>query len=179
LIYDTFKDEPGLKFIKEILSPNGQPNKNKTISYLYQHAERQMMETLMQVAKEHRVLLLCHDAFYTKTPAPLLEMRSALRAFGEFGKIKELGHNAWSFNNTALHIEHIREEEGRAAEHYRSQGFPALTDEQIDRKIDWKLNRHRAVMNENYVNENGRDFDNGFRKNFAEYDPELDPFIKD
>jgi hypothetical protein len=175
IIYDTFKDEPGLQNIKEILSPNGQPNKNKTISYLYQHAERRMMETLMDIAKEHRVLLLCHDAFYTKTPAPLLEMRAALRDYGEFGKIKELGHNAWTFNDTVSHIEHIREEERRAAEHYRSQGLPALTDEQIDRKIDWKLNRHRRVMNEDYATENGREFDNGLRRT-SEYAIELDPF---
>jgi len=173
IIYDAVKELPELQSIKEILSPNGLLNRNKTISYLYQHAERAMMDKLMEICREHQVLLLCHDAFYTKKPAPLQEMRSALRNFGEFGKIKELGHNAWTFNHLTAHFDHIRSEELKAAEFFRNQGLPALTEKQIEAKMRWKENKHRTIMRENYSSEQGRDYDNGYRDTYGQYDQDF------
>jgi hypothetical protein len=129
----------------------------------------------MSVAKESNCLLLCHDAFYSKTPAPLQTMRSTLQSFNEYAKINEVGHKPWAFHNTQSHEDHIEQEERTVAEYFRSQGLPALTDQQITKKMQWKKQRQQQVMRESYANENGRDFDNGVRLE-SRYDPDLDPF---
>lgn len=174
LIYDNVKELSELQNIEELKNTNGQLNRNKTISYLYQHAERNMMNRLIDICKNYEVLLLCHDALYTKKPAPLKEMKLALQEFNEFGKINEVAHTAWTFNNLDNHFEHIRNEELRAAAHFHNQGFPTLTEKQIDIKMQLKQRRYQKVLRENYDLENGRDYDNGHRDNYHQYDTEFD-----
>lgn len=157
-IFDSVKDDEKLFKIPSVLA-NGAINKNKTVSFLYQHCERLIMERLMSVAQESQVLLLCHDALYTKKPVSMIEMREVLNEFGSHLKIKKVKHSAWSYYDDSEHIEHIRNEEKAVAEFFRQQGLTALSDEQIDRRINWKLNLNK---NKRFIN-NSADFDNGNR----------------
>jgi hypothetical protein len=178
IIFDHHKETTLIENNRELLSEGGLLKQNKVVSFLYQTAERDIMNTLMSVAKNAKCLLLCHDAFYTKSDAPLLSMREALQEHNEYAKINEVGHRAWAFNDVKQHEDWIRDEEIRANEHFLSQGLPGWSQERILKKASWAKQRQQRVMNENYSMENGREFDNGSRIE-SRYDPEFDPFYMD
>lgn len=175
IIFDHHKNTKVIEDNRELLSEGGLLKQNKVVSFLYQTSERDIMNALMVVAKKSKVLLLCHDAFYTKTSAPLQSMRQALQEYNEYAKINEVGHSAWAFENVEKHKDWIRDEEIRANNHYRSQGLPAWSEEKILKKTAWSHQQHNRIMRENYSLENGREFDNGSR-NESRYDLEFDPF---
>lgn len=160
-----------------LYSDRGGLRKNAVISMLYQQSERNIIEQCMDIAGRDNVLLLCHDAIYTRYPVKLVELKSKLREFSNYTTIDHEEIRAWAYDDTSEHYSRMKEQELKALEWARSRGVPVeTTEEQIERKYNQSLVKHHRRMSEDYSTEDGRDFDNGTRL-YTRYDPELDPFF--
>lgn len=121
LIFDQVRDH--VKGLEILQTTSGRLSKNKTISYLYQQAEAQIIRRLEQRlhSQGHEILLLCHDGFYTKQRADLVDLRYELQQILPHGRLDEQRHHAFKYNPDAVieqqqHQAWIQYEEQRAAE---------------------------------------------------------------
>lgn len=124
LIYNHYKDQ--LKDCDILKSESGRLNINRTVSYLYQHEEARVIGVLEQQFSEYKILLRCHDAFYTQLPVPLAELRERLQELMPGAKINHESHRPYRFEDNSdilAHRQHIAEEEQRAQEYAQAQGF--------------------------------------------------------
>lgn len=97
--------EKGLKKLKP----------NSVISYLYQHAEREILTWFETQCADSEILLTVHDCIYTRHPVNLLELRVGLKTHGEFYKISHEKHEAWTWDPDMLdHPRRMAEEQARA-----------------------------------------------------------------
>jgi hypothetical protein len=167
LIFAQVRTEPEIAERSILKTERGALSKNKTISWLYQHSERCIIEKLMKIAEPSEILLLCHDAFYTRKSARLIDLRECMREENIYSTIKEQHHRGWSFHDDQAHHDHI------------------IQEEELAHKINGKLFNRRQIElryfhvqkflqhSRNHTVE--QEYDNGNRLN-SNYDLELDPF---
>ena len=161
---------------ESLRSKTNQLSKNKVLAYLYQRSERTIIEQCIDIAGRENVLLLCHDAIYTRYPAKIIDLKIKLQEFSRYTTIEHQAIQPWAFDDTTDHYNRIKEQELFALEYSKKLGVDITKSvKDIEQKYDWNLNQHSLRMKENYFNEDGRDFDRGYRAD-SNYDPDLDPF---
>lgn len=114
LIFDSVKHNAKIKTNKNCQTEGGKLSRNRTISYLYQQTESSIINQLMKVAKPAKVLLLCHDGFYTKDRADLAEMRYVLRTHLTNGNLDHTEIQGFKFidrEDEILHKKFIEQQE--------------------------------------------------------------------
>lgn len=72
---------------------------NSVVSYLYQHAERKILDWVEQFCADSEVLLTVHDCIYTRRRVNLQELRAGLTEFGEFFKVSHEEHMPWTWED--------------------------------------------------------------------------------
>lgn len=72
---------------------------NSVVSYLYQHAEKEILDWAEEFCADREVLLTVHDCIYTRCPVNLAEFRSGLQGFGEYFKLSHEDHRSWSWED--------------------------------------------------------------------------------
>ena len=141
--------------------------KNKAISYLYQQAERQLINVLVDSSKNrNEFLLLVHDGFYTSRPQKLLDLREKLMEVNPWAKISMEHHRGYIFHNDKDHRTFIQEQEQLA-----NQGHIPQEVAKNYKRIQNKLYLHTEYRAQD-------EYDNGYRSE-SHYDYELDPFYDD
>ena len=166
LIYNHFKTDTRLVGNSLLINTRGILSKNKVIAWLYQHAERTIIESLKQVSQDRQVLLTCHDAFYTRLPVNLVDLRDCLQQHNPLARISKKEHKGWTFHDVDEHKRFIEEETRRA------------NGGEIPQHIQAN-NKRIQYMKKPYHDYTGSDeFDNGYRS-ASRYDYAQDPFYKD
>jgi hypothetical protein len=123
---------------------------NSVISYLYQHAEREILDWAEQFCEDRQVLLTVHDCIYTRQPVKLSEFREGLLAFGEFFRLEHQQHRAYTWEDSVM-----------------------PTDPFYDPREQLVAQRNHI-----YTASGAADHWNGSGYNGTqEYDPELDPYL--
>jgi hypothetical protein len=72
---------------------------NSVVSYLYQHAEREILDWAEKFCESSEVLLTVHDCIYTRRPVKLAEFRSGIQAFGDYFKLSHEQHRSWAWQD--------------------------------------------------------------------------------
>lgn len=94
----TMLDE--LQAVPELWDKSGTRLKtNSLVSYLYQHAEREILDWAEQFCASSDVLLTVHDCIYTRHPIDLVEFRVGLRQHGEYFKCSHEQHRAYTWED--------------------------------------------------------------------------------
>jgi hypothetical protein len=75
---------------------------NSVVSYLYQHAEREILDWAQQFCADREVLLTVHDCIYTRRAVPLADFRAGIQAFGEFFRLEHTEHRAYTWEDPVL-----------------------------------------------------------------------------
>jgi hypothetical protein len=167
LIFAQVRTEPEIADQSILKTERGALSKNKTISWLYQHSERRIIEQLMKIAEPSQILLLCHDAFYTRRPAQLIDLRECMRKENSYSTIKEQQHRGWTYHDDHAHKQFIIEQERIA----HARAGVNFNENLIARRI-LKVKQFQSFQG-SY--DTAGEFDNGLRSN-SNYDVELDPF---
>ena len=122
MIFDQVKDVEQIKNNPVLQTDAGRLSRNKTISYLYQQAEATLIQGLNQrlQAQGKNMLLLCHDGFYTKTSADIVDLRYELQQTLAHGRLDQVEHKAYKYNPDSVieenqHKRFIQAEELRVA----------------------------------------------------------------
>ena len=122
MIFDQIKDLDQIKRNPVLLTEKGNLSRNKTISFLYQQAEATIIHCLNRrlQAQGKSMLLLCHDGFYTKTPADLVDLRYELQQTLANGRLDQVEHKAYKYNPDSVieernHQRWIQQEEQQTA----------------------------------------------------------------
>lgn len=120
LIFATYRSQ--LAEVESVKTLNGQISRNRSISYLYQHTEARIIESLQRRLNhwDQDILLLCHDGFYTRLPADIVDLRYELQQFLPHGRLDQERHQAFRYNPDAVleleqHRRRIRDEEQQVA----------------------------------------------------------------
>jgi hypothetical protein len=123
MIFDQVKDQDQIKNNAILQNPSGRLSRNKTISYLYQQAEAAIVRSLeLRLQTGHnQMLLLCHDGFYTKNKADVVDLRYELQQYLPHGRLDQVEHKAYKYNPDSLieqqqHQRWIQQEELAAAQ---------------------------------------------------------------
>lgn len=123
LIYQQVKDRDNIKNMDFLKTPIGRLSKSKVMSYLYQQTEAMIIQALQTRMDTNgtKCLLVCHDGFYTKTRADVVDLRYELQQYLPHGKLEEVRHDAFKYNPDAVieeqeHKQWIRDEERRVAQ---------------------------------------------------------------
>lgn len=89
-----------LQQVPELWEKGGKKLKtNSVVSYLYQHAEREILDWAEEFCASSEVLLTVHDCIYTRKSVNLSEFRSGLLAFGSYFKLSHEHHQAWTWED--------------------------------------------------------------------------------
>jgi hypothetical protein len=92
-----------LKTVPELWEKGGKKLKgNSVVSYLYQHAEREILDWAEQFCEDREVLLTVHDCIYTRRPVKLAEFRAGLSEFGDFFKLEHIEHRPYGWEDPVL-----------------------------------------------------------------------------
>jgi hypothetical protein len=125
MIFDQVKDQDQIKNNTVLQNPSGRLSRNKTISYLYQQAEATVIQNLNQrlQAQGKSMLLLCHDGFYTKMSADIVDLRYELQQYLPHGRLDQVEHKAYKYNPDSVieerhHQRGIEQEEIAAAQQF-------------------------------------------------------------
>lgn len=166
LLFNWFKKNNKKSDYEMLLNKNGAFNEAKTIAFMYQQAERELIEAAMQAAEEDEILLLVHDGFYTRRSAKKLEVKEVV---GNFYYVE--GYTAPAIDREEItgyvfveqsdiinHKQHIINE-GRFAEEYASsQGrtTSSVTQDQIlyrekARQEYIKEHKFRKISNDVFI----------------------------
>lgn len=123
LLFDAVKHESNIKSLKILQNSNGQLNKNRCVSYLYQNAEAQIIKSLEEELhkQNNKILLICHDGFYTKHRADITGLRYLLQKHlptARLGheEIKPFRYNPDAVVDEREHKRFMQQEEQRVAE---------------------------------------------------------------
>jgi len=134
--------------LPEIKSVNGNYNKHKIMSYLFQQSETMIMDI---ITENVNVIVRIHDAFLTKekiTNDKLLEIKRALSNTSKYFKIDMTEIEGWTsidiVKDEIEHKEFIKEQE-RLANGYKS-GFIETDDIYIPKHYHEKVSRHHDGM---------------------------------
>jgi hypothetical protein len=147
---------------------------NCVMAYLYQHAERTIIEFIKTTCKPYGVLLVVHDCVYTKHPLSgnaLVDLRYKLKQFGEYFDISKKEHHAYKFDNEMIaHEEYIAAEE-LAAQSYGRQQFGESF------KATKKYSRPAPSL---VYNSDDRCADgSGYSDTYENYNMQQDPYMED
>lgn len=92
-----------LKSVPELWEKGGKKLKgNSVVSYLYQHAEREILDWAEEFCADREVLLTVHDCIYTRRPVKLMEFRAGLLEFGDFFKLEHTEHRRYGWEDPVL-----------------------------------------------------------------------------
>jgi hypothetical protein len=177
LIFDNFKEQTTGCDLSHLSTEKGNLKRNKVMSYLYQHWEREMIDSLTQVAKETgNLLFTIHDGFYTKTALKLIDLKEFLRSMNPTATISHSQHQGYGYDGLLdSHRTLMLQEELKSLEWSKSKNIQSsFTEQQV-------INKHKYFSNRTIAaHDNGvRDgFDNGFRLE-VEYNFECDPFYEE
>ena len=140
-----------LQAVPELWEKGGKKIKsNSVVSYLYQHAEREILDWAEKFCEDREVLLTVHDCIYTRRPVPLAEFRSGLQQFGEFFRLEHTEHRAYGWEDPVLPTDPFYDPREAA--------------------VQSRLDRYDAKRSVDHWT--GSDYDGT-----AEYEPELDPYF--
>jgi len=165
LIYNDIKNLPGLQR-EELKNKRGQLSINKVIAFCYQQSERMIMNALMAASEESEILLLCHDAFYTRKPVNTVTIREILKSFNKEGKIEETKIEGWAFHEETAHKNFMSNQEFIA-----HNGVIPL-------HIINNYKKLKSLKEKRRVYKGSDEYDAGYRGE-PKYDPELDPFVEE
>lgn len=113
--------------IPELLDKGGRLRINQVISYLYQQAERQIIQDVITQVQHSEILLTVHDCIYTRLPIKMRHVREQLKTHGEFFDVSHTEHRSYYFDTEqAEHVQRIAAEEQRAAEIYGTHTLPGV-----------------------------------------------------
>jgi hypothetical protein len=123
IIFAEYKDTPFVaRHREELLNASGNVSKNKLISLLYQTTEATIIGALEKRLKAsgNEIVLLCHDGFYTKKSADIVDLRYELQQYLPSGRLDQDCHNKFVYQPelSEIELEHkrfVQEEERRAA----------------------------------------------------------------
>lgn len=122
LIFNAVKEHPSIASNPLLISERGLLSKNRVVSFLYQQTEAQIIQALNQVLESngHKMLLLCHDGFYTKKRAPVADLRYELQQHLPSARLEETECSTFSYNSEQddyeyNHRKFIEQEEQRVA----------------------------------------------------------------
>jgi hypothetical protein len=123
IIFEQVKDYAEIKNLEHLQNTTGNLSRNKTISYLYQKTEALIIDRLNQrlLAQGNQILLLCHDGFYTKHRADVVDLRYELQQIMPTGRLDEIKHTAFKYNPDSViyereHKQRIQQQEQQVAE---------------------------------------------------------------
>jgi hypothetical protein len=125
---------------------------NSVVSYLYQHAEREILDWAEQFCADSEVLLTVHDCIYTRQAVDLAEFRAGVQAFGEFFRLGHETHRAYTWQDPVLPSDPFYDPRD-AVVNQGSQQLSARTVEGL--------------------------YDGGVYTGTDSYEAELDPFVAD
>ena len=114
------------KTIPDLCDKAGRIMPNSVLAYLYQHAEREIIEFIKREFEPYEVLLLIHDCVYTRKRVgteTMVAVKQALQDFGAFFKISRVEHTAYKFDDDLDGHQQRMLEEQRRAEEYGRQKF--------------------------------------------------------
>lgn len=131
-----------LKAVPELWEKGGKKIKpNTVVSYLYQHAEREILDWAENFCADREVLLTVHDCIYTRRPVKLAEFRSGLLAFGEFFKLSHEEHRAYGWEDPVAKDDPFydpreaivakkleRYDSSRASDHWNGTGYDGTAE---------------------------------------------------
>ena len=139
------------KTIPELLDRAGRLRPNSVIAYLYQTAEREILDWAEQFCEDREVLLTVHDCIYTRSPVKLVDFREGIKAFGEFYQLEHHEHRAYAWEDPVL-----------------------ATDPFYDPREVRVVQRNQQYHNQQRIDHWSGAGYNGSQ----EYDPELDPYFE-
>lgn len=139
------------KTVPELLDKAGRLRPNSVVAYLYQTAEREILDWAEQFCEDREVLLTVHDCIYTRRPVKLSEFRSGIKQFGEFYRLEHTEHRAWAWEDLV----------DPADPFYDPR--EAVMQKRLDR---WDTAKKTDL------------YTGGGHDGTAEYDPELDPYLE-
>jgi len=135
-----------LAAVPELWEKGGKKIKpNTVVSYLYQHAEREILDWAEDFCADSEVLLTVHDCIYTRRPVKLAELRAGLLTFGEFFKLSHEQHRAYGWEDpvakddpfydpreavVAKKLEHY--DNSRVADHWNGAGYDGTAEYHIE-----------------------------------------------
>jgi len=137
--------EPEWRKIPELLDKANRLLPNSVIAYLYQSAEREILDWVENFCADREVLLTVHDCIYTRRPVKLVELRSGIASFGEFYKITHEEHKPWGWEEpvatddpfydprdaaVAKKLEHY--DNSRGADHWTGSGYDGRQEYSIE-----------------------------------------------
>lgn len=71
-------------------------NNNKLLAYMYQHDEFSLIKQMTKHVTAGNLLLVCHDAFYTKKPEKNIHaIKEAMRKGSELATLQRVDHGLW------------------------------------------------------------------------------------
>jgi len=157
LIFDHVKD-----LVKDqdfLLTSSGRLSRNRTISYCYQQAEAMIVKRLEKAlkAQDNRIELLCHDGFYTKTRADVVDLRYELQQYLPHGRLEEIAHTAFKYAPDSV----IEEAQHRARIQQEEQQVAAL--------LNIPLHQPRALPKPK--NQRNEEYDSGYDDGTRAYLP--------
>ena len=89
-----------LKTVPELWEKGGRKLKpNSVVSYLYQHAERELLDWFENFCADSEVLLTVHDCIYTRRKVNLMELRAGIQQFGGYYKVSHEEHLPWTWED--------------------------------------------------------------------------------
>lgn len=89
-----------LKTVPELWDRSGKKLlTNSVVSYMYQHAEKEILDWVEDFCADREVLLTVHDCIYTRKRVDLMELRAGLQMFGDFFKVSFEEHRAWTWED--------------------------------------------------------------------------------
>lgn len=89
-----------LRAVPELWEKGGKKLKtNSVVSYLYQHAERDLLDWFENFCADSEVLLTVHDCIYTRRPVKLAEFRAGIQGFGQFYRLEHREHRAYTWQD--------------------------------------------------------------------------------
>lgn len=118
--YRPYAEKDDWTHVPELYTANKRLKPNSVISYLYQHAERQVLDYMVNAFAHREVLLTVHDCFYTRKPVKLGELRSGIKQFGEFFDVGYEAHTAYTYEDEGELLAHRAR---IAAEEYKSKDY--------------------------------------------------------
>ena len=122
IIMYSVADRTDLKEIPQLVDSRGRLKTNATVAYLYQHAERKIIEGVKLLFKDYKPLLTVHDAVYTKrrpNATTIQEAKLFLADNNDYVKLEETVHQGYTFDPELFsHKQRIRQEEAEARRVY-------------------------------------------------------------
>jgi hypothetical protein len=160
-IFDCYSKQ--LQDIEFLKSASGRLSQNKTLAYLYQQYERQLIDDVTKDLGD-KVILRVHDAFYTKQAIKIVDVREIASRYNSEITIDKTEIKAWNyFDETEIKL-------------HRERILKIETDLHNGKIPDYVMNNYQRIGKQRkqagQYNHIG-DYNNGNRRESI-YDPELD-----